>query len=360
MRRFAAPNVPSRNNRWAPAVRRSVRARRNHSCRHANSAEQHHARDDQVHHRDRPERPCPSGSAGRSARRTPAAAGPASTASRRARRTAAPAAAASPAARPPRSPGSTTPIGRLIRKIHCQPMFSTSSPPTTGPVIVATPATAPHTLIGSPRFSGGNSRVMNDSVCGVIAAAPSPWTARAAISMPGVVASPLHSDAAGEDHQPGDEDPLGPEPVAEPAGQQQRDGVGQQVDAVDPDDLVEVRVEPGEHGRDRHGDDRGVEHDHEEARAQRPHRRPRASHGHPRVCRGRVSAPTRATHPGRAGAVRASANPGPTTATGPPVPSRRHRRPRAPRPTAVSAATSASSGLPRTTRSRGSRSYPRS
>jgi hypothetical protein len=98
----------------------------------------------------------------------------------------------------------------LIRKIHCQPTFSTSSPPTTGPVIVATPATAPHTLIGSPRFSGGNSRVMNDSVCGVIAAAPRPWMARAAISIVGVVARPLHSEAPVKITSPATSTRLGP------------------------------------------------------------------------------------------------------------------------------------------------------
>ena len=85
----------------------------------------------------------------------------------------------SPATKP------TTPIGTLTMKIHCQPKLSTSTPPSSGPAMVATPATAPHMPIGAPRLAGGNIAVMNAIVCGAIAAAPSPCTARAAISISG-------------------------------------------------------------------------------------------------------------------------------------------------------------------------------
>ena len=98
----------------------------------------------------------------------------------------------------------------LIRKIHCQPTFSTSNPPSTGPASVATPATEPHTEIGTPRFSGGNSLVTNDSVCGVINAAPSPCRVRAAISSPADCASPLHADAMVNATNPATSTRLGP------------------------------------------------------------------------------------------------------------------------------------------------------
>lgn len=57
--------------------------------------------------------------------------------------------------------------------------------------------------MAAPRRSGGNVRVITATVCGVISAAPRPWTARAMISMviPSVPAhravtsaSPHHSD----------------------------------------------------------------------------------------------------------------------------------------------------------------------
>ena len=61
---------------------------------------------------------------------------------------------------------------------------------------VATPAVAPHTLIATPRRSGGKMRVIVDRVCGVSSAAPMPCTTRAAISISMLPARPHHSDAA--------------------------------------------------------------------------------------------------------------------------------------------------------------------
>ena len=89
-----------------------------------------------------------------------------------------------------------TPTGTLTKKIHCQPRLSTSTPPASGPTRVATPAVAPHTLIATPRRSGGKIRVIVDRVCGVSSAAPTPWTTRAAISVSMDPASPHHSEAA--------------------------------------------------------------------------------------------------------------------------------------------------------------------
>ena len=104
----------------------------------------------------------------------------------------------------------TTPTGTLTKKIHSQPKLSTSTPPSSGPVIVARPATPPHRPIAGPRFAGGNRCVMNESVCGVINAAPSPWTARAAMSISAVPDSPHHRDAAVNTTMPARKTRFGP------------------------------------------------------------------------------------------------------------------------------------------------------
>ena len=90
----------------------------------------------------------------------------------------------------------TTPTGTLTKKIHCQPRWSTSTPPASGPTSVATPAVAPHTLIATPRRSAGNVRVITDNVCGVSSAAPTPCSTRAATSIPMLPDSPHHSEAS--------------------------------------------------------------------------------------------------------------------------------------------------------------------
>ena len=93
-----------------------------------------------------------------------------------------------------------------------------------------------------PRLAAGNVRVITAIVCGVIIAAPSPCTTRAAISMPTLEVSPHHSDASVNTVRPDQVDPLRAEPVAEPTGDQQRHGVGQQVGAGHPQDRVDVRA----------------------------------------------------------------------------------------------------------------------
>jgi hypothetical protein len=89
-----------------------------------------------------------------------------------------------------------TPIGRLTKKIHRQSKAVTSSPPRVGPAMVATPATAPQMPNAAPRRSGGNVLVMIVRVCGMSMAAPTPWTARNAMSQPGLGAKPHAAEAA--------------------------------------------------------------------------------------------------------------------------------------------------------------------
>ena len=141
----------------------------------------------------------------------------------------------------------TIPTGTLMKKIHSQPRPSTSTPPRIGPTRVATPAVAPQMPMAAPRRSGGKIRVMTAMVCGVIMAAPRPWTTRAAMSVCDVAGEPAPQRGQGEDHESGQVELLRAEAVAEPAGDQQRHGVGEQVGAGHPDHRVDVGVEAAKH-----------------------------------------------------------------------------------------------------------------
>ncbi len=93
----------------------------------------------------------------------------------------------------------TTPIGMLTRKMVRQssPYGSQaiSAPPASGPVIAASPTTAPNTANALPRASAGNTTWMVDSTCGNINPLAIPWITRAATSVPIPVAMPLANDA---------------------------------------------------------------------------------------------------------------------------------------------------------------------
>ena len=162
-----------------------------------------------------------------------------------------------------------------MKKIHSQPSASTRTPPRIGPTRVATPAVAPHSAIAWPRRSAGKIRVMIAIVCGVIIAAPRPWTTRATISPSIEPVRPHHERGEREDGQADQVELLRAEAVAEPAGDQHRHGVGEQVGAGHPHDGVHVGVQVLDDRRRRDRDDGGVDQDHEEAEAQRPQRRPR-------------------------------------------------------------------------------------
>ena len=77
---------------------------------------------------------------------------------------------------------------------------------------------------------------MTAIVCGVISAAPRPCTTRATMSRSTSPDRPHHSEASVKTDEPDEVEVLRAEAVAEPAGDQQRHGVGEQVGAGDPDD----------------------------------------------------------------------------------------------------------------------------
>ncbi len=60
-----------------------------------------------------------------------------------------------------------------------------------GPEATASPFTAPHMPYAIPRLATGTAAVSRVSVSGIMIAAPTPWTARAAMrdSMPGAMAA---------------------------------------------------------------------------------------------------------------------------------------------------------------------------
>ena len=72
------------------------------------------------------------------------------------------------------STSTSTPNGRLTKKMYRQSNAVTSSPPRVGPAMVATPATAPQTPNAAPRRSGGKVFVMMVRVWGISMAAPRP------------------------------------------------------------------------------------------------------------------------------------------------------------------------------------------
>ena len=72
------------------------------------------------------------------------------------------------------STATTTPMGTLIQKIHCQEMYWVSAPPTRGPVVAPRPVTPPHMPIAAIRFSGGKASLIRARVSGSTAAAPAP------------------------------------------------------------------------------------------------------------------------------------------------------------------------------------------
>jgi hypothetical protein len=83
------------------------------------------------------------------------------------------------------------PIGTFSQKIHCQEAPSTTAPPTSGPIAIARPPTAPQAPRARPRRRGDTAADSSVRVSGMTMAAPTPCTARAAtrVPMPGAMAA---------------------------------------------------------------------------------------------------------------------------------------------------------------------------
>src|SRR5438552_4566641 len=93
-----------------------------------------------------------------------------------------------------------------------QSKASSSHPPTIGPRAIAAPVLAPHRPIASARSRRSvNTCVSSDSVAGNTIAAPTPITARAAISWPGLPVNPPARLARPKTARPASSMPLRPQ-----------------------------------------------------------------------------------------------------------------------------------------------------
>ncbi len=147
---------------------------------------------------------------------------------------------------------------------------SSSQPPTIGPSAIAAPVIAPHRPIARARSPRSvNTFVISDSVEGNTIAAPTPITARAAISAAGLSVSPPARLARPNTARPASSIPLRPNRSDRlPHGQHR--SREQQVERVD--DPLELRVggvKLANERRQRDVDDRRVEVDHERRQQQR-------------------------------------------------------------------------------------------
>ena len=100
------------------------------------------------------------------------------------------------------SGAASRPIGTLSQKIHSQASPSMTAPPTSGPLATARPVIALNMPIAAPRRSGGNAAVRSAKPIGMTSAAPAPWTARAATSVPASGASAHAAEASANSTRP--------------------------------------------------------------------------------------------------------------------------------------------------------------
>ena len=167
--------------------------------------------------------------------------------------------------------------GTLMKKIHSQPRPSVIGPPTSHaavPPMAPVEPQIPSALLRSA--PSGNVVITIDSAVGVMIAAATPCTTRAASSASLVPASPAPSEASANRPVPSDEHPAAPQQVGGAPAEQEQAAEAEQVGAQDPLQIPgrerQVRVDRGQ----RHEHDRGIEDDHEEGRAQQRQRLPAA------------------------------------------------------------------------------------
>ena len=101
--------------------------------------------------------------------------------------------------------------GAMAMKMLAQLKCSSSQPPTMGPSAIATPAIAPHRPMARARSRRSVKTLeISERVAGKVMAAPSPITARVAISWAGLVVNPPARLAAPNTVSPASSIPLRP------------------------------------------------------------------------------------------------------------------------------------------------------
>ena len=132
-----------------------------------------------------------------------------------------------------------------------------------GPEATARPLTAPQMPYAMPRSAAGTAAVSRVSVSGIMIAAPTPWTARAAISAVDAGRQGRGGGGAGEDDEADEEEPAAAEPVAERRTEHQEDCEGECVGAHRPFQVLQRTAEVLADGGQGGGDDEVVEGRHE-------------------------------------------------------------------------------------------------
>ena len=156
------------------------------------------------------------------------------------------------------------PTGMLTKKIHGHENTCVRRPPRIRPTAEPPIAIAAHTPSALARsLPSANVVEMIDSAAGEIRAAPRPWTAREAISIPELTDTPARNEADGEDDKANQEEPLAPEEVAGAAAEQQEPAEEEGVGVHDPLEIRLAQIEIRLDRRKRDVDDGRVEDDHE-------------------------------------------------------------------------------------------------
>ena len=147
------------------------------------------------------------------------------------------------------------------------------APPTSGPMAMARPPTAPQAPSAMPRRSAGTAADRSVRVSGVTMAAPMPWAMRPTSSISTLVDMAENGRGRREDGDADDEHASPPEAVAERRAGEQEDRERQGVGVDGPFELLERGpqlladdIEGGRH-------DEVVEHDHEQGHGRHRERR---------------------------------------------------------------------------------------
>ena len=114
-----------------------------------------------------------------------------------------------------------------MKKIHRHPGPETSGPPISHAAVAPMPPSAPPRFPSALLRSGPSGKVveMIERAVGVMTAAPTPWTTRAASSAAGDHATPQPSDAAVKSRDARHEQATAPQQVGRPPSEQQQAAV---------------------------------------------------------------------------------------------------------------------------------------
>ena len=172
------------------------------------------------------------------------------------------------------------PTGTLTQKIQGHESTSTRMPPMRTPAAAPTPPTAPHAPRAMLRSRPSRKVVVRmERAAGEIVAAPSPCSARAAISAPSLQARAAEERADGEDDEADHEHTPPAEEVGEAPAEEEEASEDERVGGDHPLQVLLREPEVGLDRGQRDVDDRDVEHDHELHHAEQQQRDPLAPVG---------------------------------------------------------------------------------